>query len=215
MATQVVRKSLKDQIKTILIERIVTGRLQPGDRIKELQVARELGTSQAPVREAIRCLETLGYVDHTPHVGAMVKTFDRREVEEAYQVREAVEVYALTRFGHSRDKLLAILSTCLEEMEKGIAEREFQRFTAADNLFHRTIVDASGNQTMLRVWDSLKIQVQVVATVVEAAMPLDVIYRMHPPIVEALRREADDRAAHLLADHYQTIGTFWRQRSDD
>ncbi len=61
MRKTVVRQSLKDQVESILIDRMIEGDLAPGDRIKELQIAKELGTSQAPVREAIRCLETLDY----------------------------------------------------------------------------------------------------------------------------------------------------------
>ena len=137
MATaKVVRKSLKDQIKKILIERIVEGTLLPGDRIKELQVAQELGTSQAPVREAIRCLESLGYVDHIPHVGAMVKSFNRRELEEAYQVREAVEVFAVAGLGEdARDPVLAVLDQCLADMQTAVEQREIQLLTRADNRF--------------------------------------------------------------------------------
>ncbi len=211
MAAQVVRKSLKDQIKKILIERIVDGRLVPGDRIKEMQVAKELGTSQAPVREAIRCLETLGYIEHIPHVGAMVKSFNRQEVEEAYQVREAVELYAVARMHTNRKRLIETLDHCLEEMRKAVEIREIPRFTKADNQFHRAIVDYSGNKTMLAVWDSLKIQMQVVATLVEAAMPLKIIYHLHPPIIEALKRDCCNEASRILADHYQRIGVFWKE----
>jgi len=215
MATaKVVRKSLKDQIKKILIERIVEGTLLPGDRIKELQVAQELGTSQAPVREAIRCLETLGYVDHIPHVGAMVKSFNRRELEEAYQVREAVEVFAVAGLGEdARDPVLAVLDQCLADMQTAVEQREIQLLTRADNRFHRAIVEFSGNATMVSVWDSLKIQAQVVGTLVEAAMPLQTIYELHPPIVEAFRQQRSHDAAALLTDHYRTIQAFWG-RSD-
>jgi DNA-binding GntR family transcriptional regulator len=218
VTTKVVRKSLKDQVKKILIERIVEGTLLPGDRIKELQVAKELGTSQAPVREAIRCLETLGYIDHIPHVGAMVKNFNRRELEEAYQVREAVEVFAVAGLEEACDQeacapLLAELDRCLDDMQTAVAQREIQLLTNADNRFHRAIVEFSGNTTMVSVWDSLKIQAQVVGTLVEAAMPLQTIYELHPPIVDALRQHRSGDAAALLTDHYHTIKTFWG-RSD-
>ncbi|MBE0586382.1 MAG: GntR family transcriptional regulator [Desulfofustis sp.] len=206
---KVVRASLKDQIKKILIERIVGGKLLPGDRIKELQVAKELGTSQAPVREAIRCLETLGYIDHIPHVGAMVKSFNRRELEEAYQVREAVEVFAVAGIDEALSSVLTVLDQCLDDMQAAVEQREIQLFTKADNRFHRTIVEFSGNTTMVSVWDSLKIQVQVVGTLVEAAMPLQIIYELHPPIVEALRQRRSRDAAALLTDHYRTIKSFW------
>jgi DNA-binding GntR family transcriptional regulator len=210
MATaKVVRKSLKDQVKKILIERIVDGTLVPGDRIKELQVAKELGTSQAPVREAIRCLETLGYVDHIPHVGAMVKSFNRRELEEAYQVREAVEVFAVAGLEEAHEPLLTVLHQCLDDMQTAVEQREIQVLTKADNRFHRAIVEYSGNTTMVSVWDSLKIQAQMVGTLVEAAMPLQTIYELHPPIVAALRQQRSRDAAALLTEHYRTIKAFW------
>jgi DNA-binding GntR family transcriptional regulator len=205
----VVRTSLKDQIKKILIARIVDGTLLPGDRIKELQIAKELGTSQAPVREAIRCLETLGYIDHIPHVGAMVKSFNRREMEEAYQVREAVEVFAVAGLAEAHSSVLAVLGQCLNDMQAAVEQREIQMFTKADNRFHRAIVEFSGNSTMVSVWDSLKIQVQVVGTLVEAAMPLQTIFELHPPIVEALRQQRSSEASALLTDHYRAIKTFW------
>src|SRR5210317_449733 len=109
MKKKVVRQSLKDQVKSILIDRMIDGDLAPGDRIKELQVAKELGTSQAPVREAIRCLETLGYAEHIPHVGAMVKTFNQSEIEEAYQMREALEVHSMALIGDSLNELVKSL----------------------------------------------------------------------------------------------------------
>ena len=71
------RESLTEQIKSIIIERILAGSLSPGERLKELQIAGEFGTSQAPVREALRSLQALGYVEHKAHVGAIVKSFSK------------------------------------------------------------------------------------------------------------------------------------------
>jgi len=106
MKKKVIRQSLKDQVKSILIDRMIDGDLAPGDRIKELQVAKELGISQAPVREVIRCLEILGYVEYIFYVGAMVKTFNQSEIEEAYQVREALEVHSMALIGDSLNELV-------------------------------------------------------------------------------------------------------------
>ena len=155
MKKKVIRQSLKDQVKSILIDRMIDGDLAPGDRIKELQVAKELGTSQAPVREAIRCLETLGYVEHIPHVGAMVKTFNQSEIEEAYQVREALEVHSTALIGDSLNELVKELEAQLMLMQSAIRENNIRTFTQADNQFHRAIVSSCDNETMLSMWESL------------------------------------------------------------
>jgi DNA-binding GntR family transcriptional regulator len=209
MKKKVVRQSLKDQVKSILIDRMIDGDLAPGDRIKELQVAKELGTSQAPVREAIRCLETLGYVEHIPHVGAMVKTFNQSEIEEAYQVREALEVHSMALIGDSLNELVKELEAQLMMMQSAIRENNIRTFTQADNQFHRAIVSYCDNETMLSMWESLKMQVQVIATLLKASMPLEKIYLLHPPIVDAFRSKSRERASLLLKGHYKILSGYW------
>ena len=209
MKKTVVRQSLKDQVKSILIDRMIDGDLAPGDRIKDIQVAKELGTSQAPVREAIRCLETLGYVEHIPHVGAMVKTFNKDEIEEAYQVREALELHSTALIGELQDDLARELDEQLALMKAATKENNARMFTQADNQFHRAIVASCENDTMLSMWESLKMQVQVIATLVKASMPLDKIYLLHPPIVDAFRSKSRERASLLLKGHYKILSGYW------
>ena len=74
------RSVLADQVKERLLEEILAGRYAPDARIVETQVARELGTSQAPVREALRGLEALWVVEITPFRGARVRRPTRREL---------------------------------------------------------------------------------------------------------------------------------------
>jgi DNA-binding GntR family transcriptional regulator len=209
MKKVVIRQSLKDQVKSILIDRMIEGDLAPGDRIKELQVAKELGTSQAPVREAIRCLETLGYVEHIPHVGAMVKTFNRNEIEEAYQVREALELHSTELIPEVQNELIRELDEQLALMQSATKENNIRLFTQADNEFHRAIVASCENETMLAMWESLKMQVQVIATLVKASMPLDKIYLLHPPIVDAFKSKSRERASLLLKGHYKILSSYW------
>ncbi|MBT8328124.1 MAG: GntR family transcriptional regulator [Desulfofustis sp.] len=209
MKKTVIRQSLKDQVESILIDRMIEGDLAPGDRIKELQVAKELGTSQAPVREAIRCLETLGYVEHIPHVGAMVKTFNRSEIEEAYQVREALELHSTGLIAEVQNELVKKLDEQLALMRSATKAHNIRMFTQADNEFHRAIVASCENETMLAMWESLKMQVQVIATLVKASMPLDKIYLLHPPIVDAFKSKSRERASLLLKGHYKILGSYW------
>src|SRR4051794_22766572 len=82
---------LRDQIKEVLLARILEGEYAPGQRIVELQVASELGVSQAPVREALRELEALRFIRSEPHRGARVREVTARELAEVYPVRAALE----------------------------------------------------------------------------------------------------------------------------
>jgi DNA-binding GntR family transcriptional regulator len=205
------RESLTEQIKSILIDRIVDGDLAPGDRLKELQIAGEFGTSQAPVREAIRSLQALGYVEHKPHVGALVKSFNKKEIEEAYQIREALEGHCLILAQFEIEQLANRLSSHLKEMHRAVNNQDVKSFTQADNLFHRSIVEFSGNKNMLEIWKSLKMQLQVFATIVEVSMPLEELYVLHPPIVEALERKHRESSARFLAKHYLEIGNYWKK----
>jgi len=85
------RSVLAEQVKDRLLQDIMAGRYPPHSRIVETRVARELGTSQAPVREALRGLEALGLVEIMPFRGARVRRPSRDELLEAYAVRFALE----------------------------------------------------------------------------------------------------------------------------
>ena len=86
---------------------------------------------------------------------------------------------------------------------------DIKAFSMADNRFHRTIVECSGNNSMLDIWDSLRMQLQVIATIGEASMPLEKLYALHPPIVASLKHKHREHAGRFLAEHYQQIATYW------
>ncbi len=209
----IIRESLTEQIKSILIDRIVAGDLCPGDRLKELQIAGEFGTGQAPVREAIRSLQALGYVEHKPHVGALVKSFNKKEIEEAYQIREALEGHCLILAEFEIDQLAQKLNSHLKNMRQAVDNQDVKSFTQADNLFHQAIVESSENANMLTIWKSLRMQLQVFATIVEVSMPLEELYKLHPPIVAALKKREREISARFLAKHYLEIGNYWQKSS--
>src|SRR4249919_1259117 len=90
----ITRGVLSHAVKDRLLERIVAGTYPPGSRIVETRVARELGTSQAPVREALRDLEALGVVEISPFRGARVRRPGLEELLEAFGVRAELEAMA-------------------------------------------------------------------------------------------------------------------------
>ena len=122
------RSVLADQVKDRLLEGILTGYYPPDSRIVETQVARELGTSQAPVREALRGLEALGVVEITPFRGARVRRPSRREIIEAYAVRSTLETLG-GRLAVPRmtDADVAELAADLEAMRSAARRRRRSR----------------------------------------------------------------------------------------
>src|SRR5512139_851338 len=89
------RGVLSGQVKDHLLQEIMAGHYAPGSRIVETRVARELGTSQAPVREALRDLEALGVVELNAFRGARVRRPSAAELLEAFEVRAELESLAV------------------------------------------------------------------------------------------------------------------------
>jgi DNA-binding GntR family transcriptional regulator len=85
------RSSAREHITQILLDRILDGTYKPGERLIELQIASELSTSQAPVREAFRYLEAMRVVETETYKGTRVRSISARELEESSQVRAALE----------------------------------------------------------------------------------------------------------------------------
>ena len=127
------RAPLADQVKDRLLDGILSGHYPPDTRIVETQVARELGTSQAPVREALRGLEALGVVEITPFRGARVRRPTRREILEAYVVRSTLESLA-ARLAVPRltDQDLGELSAELEAMRAAARDGDGHGVAEAD-----------------------------------------------------------------------------------
>ena len=88
---EIQKDSVRDQVRRTLTERILAGHYKPGDRLVELQIARELGTSQGSVREALRELEASRLVESEPRRGTRVRVVSLKELQDAYFARGILE----------------------------------------------------------------------------------------------------------------------------
>src|SRR3954470_4029605 len=151
------RSVLADQVKERLLEAILDGSYPPDSRIVETAVAKELGTSQAPVREALRGLEALGIVEIPPFRGARVRRLDIAELLEAYVVRSAIEVLgARLAVARLTDDDVAAITRIVEDMRRVADAGDGRALAIVDASFHEKIMQLSGNSTLLRVWRSLE-----------------------------------------------------------
>lgn len=197
------RSVLADEVKDRLLQDILSGRYPPHARIVETTVARELGISQAPVREALRGLEATGVVEILPFRGARVRRPTTAELLEAMSVRAELETLG-ARLGVPRmtDEDLANLLAHGEQLRQAAASGDPHTLALADASFHGRIMALSGNATLRRMWQSLE---PFSRTYITAAIPgVDVHWTaaLHWPILDALRLRDPELVADSLRQHF-------------
>lgn len=151
-------QSLPEQVADRLVEAIAWGRLRPGERLPEADVAQQLGVSRIPLREAIRTLEAQGIVVSEPHRGTRVAAFDAGWADRVRRARIALERLAFRDVAQSascpsgiRDELDALISGMARAGEAG----DLLALIRADVAFHRCVVVASGDPIIASLWDGL------------------------------------------------------------
>jgi len=201
------RSVLADQVKDRLLQDILAGRYPPHSRIVETRVARELGTSQAPVREALRGLEALGVVEILPFRGARVRRPSTPELLEAYAVRSELEALG-ARLGVPRmtDGDLADLEALGEEMQRAASDGDRHEVAVADARFHARLLALAGNATLERVWRSLEPFSRTYITLVAPGADAHWTADLHPSILRALRTRDPEQVAAALRRHFDEAG---------
>ena len=200
------RTVLADQVKDRLLEAILAGRYPPNSRIVETRVARELGTSQAPVREALRGLEALGLIEISPFRGARVRHPSARELIEAYVVRSELEsLGARLAVPQLTDADLAELIDFSDAMQSAARGDDRHAVALADASFHARLVQAARNATLERVWRALEPFSRTYITLVVPGANAQWTADLHLPIIEALRRGDAELVVRALQQHFAEV----------
>lgn len=203
-SASITRSVLSDQVKDHLLQAILDGTYAPGARIVETRVARELGVSQAPVREALRDLEALGVIEITSFSGARVRRPDKAELLEAFDVRAQLEAlgvrWALPALA---DDDLDELQDYVSEMHRAAAAGDRRAEVHADVAFHARIVQIAGNRTLARVWRYLEPESRTYITMVVPGLDPIRIADLHQPILDALRLRDPGRAEAAMRQHFE------------
>ncbi|HEY3184311.1 MAG TPA: GntR family transcriptional regulator [Gaiellaceae bacterium] len=206
--------SLREQVKELVLERILDGTYQPGDRLVETRIAQELGTSQAPVREALRELESLRFVESEQFRGARVRAVSPEELAEIYPVRAALEEVAGREAAKRLRGQVRALEVELEEMRAAARDGDIHRQVEHDVRFHRLIVESAGNATLLEVWRSLRIEVRTVITLLAGGVDPAELVEMHVPVLEALRAGDPDEAGRVLRHHVEHFADLFLKANE-
>ncbi|MGZ3588149.1 MAG: GntR family transcriptional regulator [Candidatus Limnocylindrales bacterium] len=210
------RSVLSDQVKDRLLQAILAGRFPPGSRIVETRAAREFGTSQAPVREALRDLEALGVIEIANFRGARVRRPSAAELLEAFEVRSVLEsLGARLALPHITPADLDELQAHVGQMHAAAAAGDVHAEAIADAAFHGRIVTLAGNATLERVWRNLEPFSRTYITLVMPGADLGRIADLHAPILEAMRCGDADGTSEALRHHFADAGamlsTLWAE----
>lgn len=197
--------TLNRQVYREVLRQLLDGEIPLGTQLDERTLAARIGVSRTPVREAIIQLVREGLVNYYPYRGHFVKMWTPKEVNDLFEVRKVLEALAVRLAVRklSQDDLDE-LREIVNDIEDALRHGDIEGFSEADRLFHNTIIQKTGNQTLIDGLDRLDCQIQVIRTIANRAP--DLVPRMlneWPRILAALEVRDAEQSAELMLVHIE------------
>lgn len=204
-STPPARQTAHEMALVSLRAQLASGALRPGDRIRQEQLAVELGTSVVPVREALTTLQAEGLVRHVPHRGFRVASLSLDELSETYLIRRLLEDDVVrTATTQLRDEHFATLRAAADDMERLAGDGNVSAMIEANRRFHFALFEAARRP---RTVDFIRILWQTTDAYRSMYYGQDLarqrVNREHRSIIEALEVGDVDRAIRELEEHRQ------------
>lgn len=209
-------RSLAHQVMQQLRREIIHGKLAPGERLVELDIAQRMGTSQGPVREALQMLERDGLVERRAHTATFVAPMSFDDMYELFKIRSLVESYAIRRAAKRiTDADCDMLDGLIADMHHAGLRDDMVALVEHDMAFHRHLCEWSGSPTVVQMWMPLYAQIQ---RFIAQNHPLHFkrladIADTHHPIVAALRKRKPAAAARAVREHIMLIWSLMERRN--
>ncbi len=196
---------LRDIVFQTLRQAILEGKLQPGERLMEIHLAKQLGVSRTPVREAIRKLELDGLVNMIPRRGAVVAEIAGKDLTDVLEVRAALEELAMrkacenmTAEDHKK------LREAADNFRRCVQGNDLSASAQADVNFHEVISNATGNQRLIALLSNLREQMyRYRLENLKDKETYPELMRQHEQICKALEAHDADRAISVLEEHIE------------
>jgi len=205
-----VQPNLVEQVKNALLEEITSGKLNPGERIIQEQIAQALGVSRHPVQQALLLLKNQGVLKEASGRGLVVAPLDAEHVEDIYEMRAAIEgmacrLAATLRADHARKQGESIIETG----RKAVASGSVPRMIAADIKFHEFLYSLSGNPLIGPAMNTHLTYTQRVMgeVLIKDQEPRD-IWAQHAGILNAIASGDANLAEKLAIEHLMHASTF-------
>ncbi|HYI24513.1 MAG TPA: GntR family transcriptional regulator [Thermomicrobiales bacterium] len=207
------RKTLSQEVAGIIKERIRSGEFEQGERIVESRLAREVGLSLTPVREAVRELVGEGILTVMPNRGPSVRILEPDDAFELYTLRAQLEGLAI-RLAIRRNSIPARqqIADILTDMEQQADDPAVTSLHGASRRIHLGIVHLSGHERLIALYTSLDLQVALLDRLVAATSSKQHEVDWHRPLIDVLLGDDVDRAQAVIMEHIrESYETYLQQ----
>lgn len=202
----------------LIQKKIASGELSAGSLISELALSKELGSSRTPVREAAGQLLAEGLLELSPGGGIVVTQLTRQGIIDLYELREALEVFAVGRAARNpmrpadRERLESLIEetqVLLKELKTSskqeLSAEQMRRFSVSDLGFHALLIRMAANVRILKVVNDTRLMMRIFSIQRSGHKrdELERIYKQHREILKAVLEQDAERAQKLLSEHIQ------------
>ena len=210
------RIPLRERVYGLLQQAIVSGELQPGQRVRDVDLAAQLGVSRTPVREALQRLEDEGLVETLPGALTRVVPLDTQAAREAFPVVAVLHgLAARLAVEQLTERDLALLRQANERLGAALEAGDVTRAVQADDAFHSVLVRASGNSEIQHVLDRLMPKVRRLEFAQFGSLAARTSVLQHQAIITACEQRLSAQAASLTEQNWLSLGQLIVQSLDD
>jgi DNA-binding GntR family transcriptional regulator len=198
--------TLAEQTVEVMRRRILSGDFASGERLVETRLARDLGTSRGPIREALKQLAAEGLVREEPRRGTFVAAPTLDDVRDLYDLRVAIEARSARLVIERNDPgAIETLRVALREMHEAVQASDLPHLARADYGFHETICRVSGNRRLLDAYVRNASVMRLLVHMEEAQyyMSLEDVELQHKELLESIEARDADRTQALVVDHLE------------
>lgn len=195
-------QTLRERIADTLRDAIIHGRVKPGEKISEPELAAKFGISRTPIREALRQLETEGFLDVSPRKGARIASITERDVSDFYELKSVLEGYA-ARLATPliSDKGIDKMESINDQMERLCSEKDWKQVFKLHNEFHDIFLRACGNEQLYQTITGLVKKFQRFRILLAMDGKTEGSIHQHRAIVVAFKKRDAALAEKLTADN--------------
>ena len=198
------KKPLREIIFKQLVDDILRGRINAGEKLLESELANKFDVSRTPIREALLQLEKEGYTEHVKNVGATVKKISSRKIKEIFEVIAVLEGEATETAVTSKisPKELTYLKDLQKEMVLSAEDRDYIAYNRLNIRFHQFFLDRCGNETLSGIARDLRNKMyRLVSEGLSLPMNIEKYLKSHDQVLEAIASSNPELAHRLMKAH--------------
>lgn len=198
---QSLAKIAYDQIKRSILD----GEIKPGEITNEMSLAKTLGISRTPIREALLELSSQGLVTFLPRRGVQVRHFTPQDVNDVFELRKAIELASVEKVSQNAESVdLSVLEDDLKRQQQALDRNDSAAFMDGDRQFHSTLIRLTGNKLVMALQDNLNDMIEVMGTEALTRMGrMREVLDEHAYIYRFICQGRTDLARKAMEDHLE------------